>query len=514
MPLARPLSCLLLLSLWGCTSSAGDDDDSTPADDDSTPADDDSTSSDGVSLDVGDVVDVEVASGGISTRVEEEGSYLLVLYSASDVPGISYGYGEMAETSPLLHPSDPLPSRPQVRSSVAAAVEPGETREFRVWNGTLMVTVTGEVILVTDGMVIYEDITTENPLGSLDMEVINEAVEDFEGIVMPRERQVFGEEPDVEDSGRIDMLISYTVNQYGVQAYVSGCDIASFTGCGASGNGSEVIYLSVPDPGDVYSSANAFEETMAHEINHLIYSWHKFVENDQLSASENIYLTEGMSALAQDLTGYNNGNQYVWWAAVDASKYYGSEVYSVQSLSVNDVLAGDGYYDSQRDGPLRGGAYLFLRYLFEQMGGMDVDTDSGAFTDSGGVAWLHAFFDTPELGAQAVESTTGWDLHDIALDFYTCLGVDGRGISTDPRWNFEERVTDPLTGYDFGVDMFGSFHGWVEMTGPLLQPLRQGDGELRSGGVEYLKTSLEAGEELTLAVDPESSPRARLIRLE
>jgi hypothetical protein len=181
-------------------------------------------------------------------------------------------------------------------------------------------------------------------------------------------------------------------------------------------------------------------------------------------------------------------------------------------LSLNDLFRGTGYYDLARDGSLRGGAYLFLRYLFEQQGGMEVQSD-GAFTDLGGIAWIRGFFSVPETGVEAVEITTGADFQDLALDFWTTLVVSGRGINDDPRYNFEPRVEDPLTGYSYGVDPYANIHGWLQLTGPLVQPLDEADGALRAGGVEYLEISLEAGR-FSLPVSVDAQARARILRVE
>lgn len=365
---------------------------------------------------------------------------------------------------------------------------------------------------VTDNLVIWRDITTENPLGDIDPTTLTDVADMFDHIVLPRTRAVFGQESDVEGSGRIDVLLSYTVNSYGAVAYVSTCDIAALFGCGGYGNDSEIIYMGYPDPASSYSSANAIVEVWAHEFNHLVYSYHKLVLNDQEDAQENIYVTEGMSELAQDLTGFNNGNQYIWASAIDMRDYYGGEDYSIQGVSLNDFLRGSGYYDLERDGPLRGGAYLFLRYLFEQAGGMTV-ADDGTQTDSGGMAWVQSWFDAAELGPDTVVATTGRDPVDVAFDWYTALVVTGRGVNDDPVYNYQDRVQDPLTGFEYGVDPYATIHGWLTLNGPPVQDLAEADGEIRAGGVEYLLVEVAEAEDLEIPVDPAALPRARALRL-
>jgi hypothetical protein len=297
-----------------------------------------------------------------------------------------------------------------------------------------------------------------------------------------------------------------------VVAYVTSCDIGATVGCGGSGNDGEIIYMGVPDPESSYSTASAISELVAHELNHLIYGWHKYIVQERPNERENIYLTEGMSALAQDLTGYNNGNQYVWAAAIDATEYLGPDA-SIDSVSVNDFLRGETYYDADRDGSLRGGAYLYLRYLFEQAGGMTVGSD-GTLTDAGGMAWLHDWFDQAALGEETVLATTGREIADINLDWYTALVVTGRVENSNPAWNFEARVADPITGYEFGVDPYERIHGWLKLNGPLVQELDAADGSIRAGGVEYLSVSLSEGGVLEIPVDPDAAAVARVLRVE
>ncbi len=461
-------------------------------------------------LAVGELAEMVTEGGEVWAEVERAGRYVVVLTSADASQGTEHGYGAAVADAKRVVPPDERPPRPGEHPILRT--EPGDITGFEVYNGTRYVDIEAEAIQVTDELVIWKDLSTENPYGDLEEAMLEDILASMEGIVLPRERELFGVESDVDGDGKLWVLMTYTVNQYGAQAYVTGCDIGITDGCYGYGHGHEIVYLGYVDPADTRATANGITETIAHELAHLIYSYHKAILNDLPGVDENVYVTEGTSAMAQDLTGYNNGNQYVWAAALDMSATYGSDAYSVQSLSLNDILRGSGYYDMARDGALRGGAYLFLRYLFEQQGGMVVESD-GAFTDGGGIAWMRELFSVPETGVEAVELTTGEDLQALALDFWTALVVSGRGINDDPRYNFEPRVEDPLTGYEHGVDPYANIHGWLQLTGPLVQPLEEADGSLRAGGVEYLETTLEPGR-FALPVSEGAQARARLLRIE
>lgn len=462
---------------------------------------------------LGVVVDLATTGAGVEGSFEEPGTYIVVLFSAAVEQDTTYGYGERAEAAAESVPSDPPPVRAADAEPPVVYATAGDHRSFTVYDGSAYVEVDAEATHVTDELVIWNDATTVNPLGDIPSDTLDGVVGSFEDVVLPRTRQVFGQESDVEGSGRIDVLTSFTVNDYGAVAYVTWCDLGELAGCGGRSNGSETIYMGIPDPSSDYSSPNAITEIWAHELNHLVYASHKYVDNGQLDARENIYLTEGMSELAQDLTGFNNGNQYIWASAIDMREFYDNEDYSTQGVSVNDFLRGESYYSARRDGPLRGGAYLFLRYLFEQAGGFVVN-DDGSFTDAGGMAFLHDWFNAPELGPDCVEALTGRSTEDVALDWYTALVLTGRNLNDDPVFNYDDRVQDPITKFEFGVDPYAVIHGWLTLSGPPVQPLAEADGKLRAGGVEYLEVVVEEPGVVQIAVDAAALPRARAFRVE
>ena len=493
---------LVLLALTACTTDndgkidTGDTGDPAPAG--------------YADLAVGELADMVTEGGEVWAELVQPGTYIVVLTSTDEAQGTEHGYGAAATAARVVTPADPRPisagHHPIMRT------EQGDSFTFEVYNGTRYVDIEAEAIQVTDELVVWEDRTTDNEYGSVDEDMMADVIDQLEQIVLPRERQLFGEESDVDEDGKLWVLMTYTVNMYGAQAYVTWCDIGVTEGCYGYGHGHEIVYMGYNDPDDSRASADGITETVAHELAHLIYAYHKVLLNGLSGVDENIYITEGTSAMAQDLTGYNNGNQYVWATALDMSETYGSDDYTIQAVSLNDLFRGSGYYDNARDGALRGGAYLFLRYLFEQAGGMTVASD-GAFTDDGGIAWIKEFFSVPETGVASVEATTGADFGDLALDFFTALVVSGRGLNDDPVYNFQERVEDPLTGYAYGVDPYANIHGWLQLTGPVVQPWDEADGSLRAGGVEYLQVSAEAGV-LSLPVSEAALARARVFRVE
>lgn len=517
------LPILLSLLLGACDPGSGPGKDSEETGDDTGDTDsgldtdsgqDSDSGLEATELAVGELVDMTATEAGVALNLAQAGTYVAMLVSTSSEQDETYGYASLAGARWLNPIAALLPIAPPfVEPPGLEPVEVGDLREFTVSNGSRNLTIQAQAIQVTAEIVLWSDITTKNEKGEIDAKTVATVLDSVENIVLPRERQLFGQESDVDGDGKIAVLLSYTVNQYGAMAYVSWCDIGSIRGCGEDSNHGEIIYMGIPDPESTRSSANGIVETIAHEFAHLIYAYHKFILLDQTDAIENVYVTEGMSALAQDLTGYNNGNQYVWGAALDMSSWYDDDRnYSIDGVSLNDIVLGGGSYDRTRDGTLRGAAYLFLRYLFEQAGGVEVSKE-GAFTDLGGIAWLHDWFDSPELGEDAVVATTGRTLTEAMLDWYTAILVTGRDLNDNPLWNYQDRVVDPLTGYSFGVDPFAALYGGMRLTGPLIQEIDQADGSIRGGGVEYLQFTTEGGL-VEIPVTAQAMVVGRLFRIE
>lgn len=103
-------------------------------------------------------------------------------------------------------------------------------------------TVTGRAVAVTDEVIVWEDQTTPNGLGSVDQAILDGVLLNLETLILPRERMVFGFESDVDANRRIEILLSYTVNQYGAVAYVTQCDIGRVSGCGTSASPTPTRY--------------------------------------------------------------------------------------------------------------------------------------------------------------------------------------------------------------------------------------------------------------------------------
>ncbi|MDB4994639.1 MAG: hypothetical protein JWM74_2071, partial [Myxococcaceae bacterium] len=256
-----------------------------------------------------------------------------------------------------------------------------------------------------------------------------------------------------------------------------------------------------------YNTPAAIKEILAHELGHLVHFNRKVLRNKLTRWPDGTNMIEGFGGFAQDAVGFQAGNLYVTQAGLDG----------IASFSLTDVLNDAARTDAARDGVLRGGSYLFVRFLYDRAGGDAVGAD-GSIESRGGPALLRALLDVPASVSATLPSIVTGTTADLALDFYTALAMsnaseNGGHAPVNPCFSYLPTLVDPVTGKQRGADVFASFHG-MAMKGPATKPAA--DGKLRSGGVEYLTLAAEAGAgelDLTITVDEAALPRVRIARL-
>lgn len=393
------------------------------------------------------------------------------------------------------HPSDPAPS--------GKAPVQGSTRKLHVSTPDGESSILARAVSVGEHAVVWVD--TSHPT-TLDLAFAEQFRDDFERVIMPRARQVFGTEPDLDGDGRIQLVFSRLTKQRGV-AFFSGCDLlGTMQGCLASNHG-EYLYLTPPDAIDPpYNTPNAIKEILTHELGHLLHFKRKVLDNRRSEWADTAMLSEGLGGLAQDVVGYQAGNLYVAKAGLDG----------IDAFSLTDVLDAR-RRDGVKDGVLRGGSYLFFRYLYDRAGG---DAVSGLDVQNrGGPAFVRALIDAAEPVAQALPRVAKASTADLAMDFFTALAADSRehigsAAATNACFTYLPTVKDPITEKQRGTSLFASFHG-ISMAGPRVSPASAADGQLLPGGVEYASLDAVANQPeapFTLRVDPRASARLRVLR--
>jgi hypothetical protein len=401
----------------------------------------------------------------------------------------SRGFGDSALVS------DPAPSGP--------APMVGDTRALSISTPAGASLINAKVVAVGEHSVVWLDTNDATPL---DPTFAAEFLRDFEATIMPRERAVFGTEPDLDGDGRIQLVFSALTYQTGI-AFFTGCDLLDkLPGCVGSNHG-EYLYLTPPDAIDPpYNTANAIKEILVHETSHLLHFNRKVLKNALRTWPDGSYMIEGVGALAQDVIGYQAGNLYVTMAGLDG----------LAEFSLADTL-NDNAYDSTRDGVLRGGSYLFSRYLYDRGGGDSVDATG--LRNLGGPAFLRALIDSPKAIASALPELGKSPIEAIAMDFFTALAMSNReeaagAAAQNPCFAYLPTARDPVTADQRGADLFAAFHG-MHMNGPALQRAASADGKLLAGGVELIEldaSSASSELDFSIHVDPQALPRVRVGR--
>jgi hypothetical protein len=363
--------------------------------------------------------------------------------------------------------------------------------------------IASSVVSVGTHAVVIADTTHPS---TLDAAFAEQFRSDFEEVILPRARQVFGTESDIDHDGRIGLVFSRLTKAHGV-AFFSACDLlGSLSGC-EGGNGGEYLYLTPPDAIDPpYNTANAIKEILTHELAHLLHFNRKVLRNRLGEWADTVYASEGIGALAQDVVGYQAGNLYVAKAGLDG----------IDGFSLADV------FERRRrpganDGVLRGAAYLFFRYLYDRAGGDEAIGKDIA--NRGGPALLRALLDATEPVAVALQRVSGASHTDLAMDFYTALALSNReevalAAPANACFSYLPTSKDPVTAKQRGTNVFAAFHG-MRMAGPKVTPAADADGKLRPGGVEYLSLEATPGSAevtLSLRIDPSAAPRVRVAR--
>lgn len=386
------------------------------------------------------------------------------------------------------------------------APDVGTTRDFHVGTAKGDEIVPFKVMAVGKGAVVWADVSGAHP-AKLDDTFVKDFLADFDKLILPRARTVFGVESDADKDGHIGLLftpLTYTT----AVAYFTGCDLQQLAGCGP-GNQGEFLYLTPPATiKPPYNTPAAIKEILAHELSHLVHFNRKVLRNQGAAWADSSYLIEGIGGFSQDVLGYQSGNLYVAKAGLD----------KIDEFGLAETLVDGTQYITNRDGVLRGGSYLFVRWLYDRVGG-DTALPDGTLQGQGGPALMRALLDDKASAAKTLAGLAKID--DIAMDFYTTLAVTNREDVAGPQalnpcFRFAPVVADPVTKKPRGTHVYTTFHGVNKMQGPAMQLLEGADGSLRGGGVEYLTIKAAVGQGvvgIVLAVDAKANARLRVARV-
>jgi hypothetical protein len=226
----------------------------------------------------------------------------------------------------------------------------------------------------------------------------------FETRAYPADRLAFGAESDVDGNGKLFVVLSHELG-----AHLNGGWLLGYFGdrdllrpldptpwCGAGGsNAADVIYLNdvANAQANGYSADEAarsvFPATLAHELQHLINLNQRCLLR-RCSGSEETWINEGLSKLAEDLAGFGWNEQQ---GRVEGAQYL--------ARGGNLLRGYDGRSLTRWEGDPIGnyqGAHSFVRYLADRRG---ADFAWRLVHGSGGVPGLEGALHLPFARAMA-----------------------------------------------------------------------------------------------------------------
>jgi hypothetical protein len=273
---------------------------------------------------------------------------------------------------------------------------------------------------------IYSDDT--QPTGSFTQQDYEELGQEFDSSIYPTNTSHFGTPTDIDGNGRIVILFTPRVNDLtpdgqAHRGFISGFvllnDLSSIFPAGTT-NEMEIFYSIVPDPngeyGNVFPTDNVKDVvpgTLAHEFEHMISNGYRFVtlgSGTDPSYLQQTWLEEGMAHMAEDLNDMDGQN------IARASLYLASPGPYATSILGNSELRPYNIDTLEQ----RGGIFLFLRYLGDQI-------DETIYKK---------IVQSKKVGIASVTDVTKTNFYTSVGDFLAALYLSGRGITSDPKYNF------------------------------------------------------------------------------
>jgi hypothetical protein len=322
--------------------------------------------------------------------------------------------------------------RPMAGGVTRSPPAPGSLRNFQVvssFTTPTWATVTARLEYVGSGILLYVD--TLAPAGGFTPTQLQNFGQYFDQTLLPIDTAAFGAPSDVDQNGRVIVLMSQVVNAdtpastCTTQGYVGGF----FNGEDLSGssdphsNQGEIFYSIVPDPNAVYSCAHGVADlgdvvpaVFLHELQHLIdFSQHVVLGGGQAGAS---WLDEGLSIAAEELGSL----YYEQRCPAPACRTNPAQLFPDSAQAFVQSFLYDSYQfallpdtasitlesDADAGTSWRGGAWLLVRWLADQAGtGIYRQLERG-----------------PSAGVADIEQATGKAFPALFADFGLALYTD------------------------------------------------------------------------------------------
>jgi hypothetical protein len=359
--------------------------------------------------------------------------------------GIEAGGGEPLETG-------------GVRPVIFGSGEAPQTADFDVYTdieGSVLdpasfTVVTGHLKFEGTHTLLYVDERTSQAILS-DAEA-EEIGQTFDASIYAIDRSAFGNESDINGDGKVAILMTEEVNNLPedpgsiILGYFLPNDLLPAYVNPAVTNGMEIFYTMVPDPaiGGVdwkARSIRSIKSTLAHEFQHMInFNYRILIYGKGYLANyqEELWMNEALSHIAEDLNGYDVDN-------IARSNLFLDNPGSTKLTFLDDDNLSN-----------RGAVYLFLRYLGDRFGESIYRTL---------VQSMHA-------GTVNAEAATGSNFLELFADWSAALYLSGRGITSDPRFNYSS------------IDLQGDFDPLYMIQNNM--SISEMDGTMKPMGPDYI----------------------------
>jgi hypothetical protein len=283
----------------------------------------------------------------------------------------------------------------------------GESRRFFIVNTISQFSDPHEL----DASLFYisDNLTVWIPSDSTFIEnALNICIQKVEQIILPRLKILFGTAADIDNDGRLAILVTPTINDEKVAVgffnpanfYNRNIDTNSDIYNPAS-NEMDIIYIAAPDESSNTSySVESIIATIAHELTHAITytrkTWQRQIDGETNAVREELFLDEGLSHLSENLCGFGKSGGNIKFL----QKYF-------------DDTASYSFCKSNRFGQedsagMRGAITMFLSWLYWEMGGMEYDKfEPGKLIDCGGITFLKKIVDSTDTGWENIGKAVG-----------------------------------------------------------------------------------------------------------
>jgi hypothetical protein len=280
--------------------------------------------------------------------------------------------------------------------------------------------VTANLVYNGSHTLIYADV--DQPTGSFTQQDYDDLGLEFDTQTYDTTTTYFGPTTDIDSNSKIVILFTPQVNELtpdgaANQGFISGFFLVNDLAPNffpSTSNGAEMFYAMVPDPngerGNTFTKSlveGLMPATLAHEFEHMISFGYRFLVlggGTSFSFTQFTWLEEGMAHMSEDLNGFTQSNQ----------------------SRVNLYLVNPGNVSLMGDDTLeqRGGIFLFLRYLGDQLG-EDI---------------FMPMTRSSCKGIPCVEGATGTDFFTSVADYLATLYLDGAGVTLDPKYHYTSNV--------------------------------------------------------------------------